>query len=475
MKQYLCIGMVLLSATIHGVMGNDNPPIRGGKPANSVVQEELECDELRLLNGDTVHGILHALDGGGKAALAWQLTANSTPVNFSLTRVAEVVLGDRPREGQRPTSAILTLTNGDVMAGDIVSLDTQSLLLDSWPAGRLTVPRTMVSRIEMGVPAGVPVFSGPIGLDGWACASGAMGDLWRFDRGMLYPTSIQSPRDGYTVAREIADIPDLTRFDFTVYNPRSEPLIFGFFCGVPRDGGQSLAGWRLELSRRSYSLRWNGAFGLSRNCMTVDVADSCRWSEGYGATSTISVMVDTKAGQVVLLINGYWVYEWKDCGMMRGEGNHIVFGGLRNRMRLSGIRVASWDGGDRRPVAVGKPFADRLELLSGDQFTGQLVAVAAGKFKLVTEYAGELEAPLSRLKVACLATSKAVKPPAQPGEVRVRFGDRMSRMALVPGKLSGGMLKGVSGCFGEVSLPLATLSKIEFHPETGTVGGEGND
>jgi hypothetical protein len=47
-----------------------------------------------------------------------------------------------PKSAQR-----IGLTNGDEFPGNIVSLDDKILVLDTWYAGRISVPRSMLRRI----------------------------------------------------------------------------------------------------------------------------------------------------------------------------------------------------------------------------------------------------------------------------------------------------------------------------------------
>lgn len=72
-------------------------------------------------------------------------------------------------KGARIHSARVRLVNGDEIAGELSALDEKMLMLDTWYAGRLRIPRAAIVHLVPGARSKV-VFEGPDSLKGWGAA-----------------------------------------------------------------------------------------------------------------------------------------------------------------------------------------------------------------------------------------------------------------------------------------------------------------
>ncbi len=123
-------------------------------------------DLLSFRNGDMLHGRLNRYhpDEG----VRWQHPDAAAPIAFKTDNIIEVVRDPGEKPLQREHLSYVTLTNGDVLPAEIVSLDTETLRLSTWFAGDLALPRSHVARISPTPPSSEIIYSGPRGLDGWS-------------------------------------------------------------------------------------------------------------------------------------------------------------------------------------------------------------------------------------------------------------------------------------------------------------------
>src|SRR5271166_4238830 len=101
-------------------------------------------DTLAFLNKDQLHGYLLGIDADG--SLHWQSPEARDPIIFKSGEVSQIKL-DSHKPAAASSEARIALTNGDILPGNIISLDDRTLALDTWYAGRLSLPRTMLRSI----------------------------------------------------------------------------------------------------------------------------------------------------------------------------------------------------------------------------------------------------------------------------------------------------------------------------------------
>jgi hypothetical protein len=88
------------------------------------------------------------------------------------------------------------LTNQDELSGQLTGFDSERLVLDTWYAGALMIPRKMVQFIQPKQLPAPPLFAGPTGLEGWTIGkvSSTVSDAgqWRYKDGAFYATQAAS-------------------------------------------------------------------------------------------------------------------------------------------------------------------------------------------------------------------------------------------------------------------------------------------
>ncbi|HUF61626.1 MAG TPA: hypothetical protein VMN36_06090 [Verrucomicrobiales bacterium] len=187
------------------------PDPAGPTASGAAAQEKPAPDLLSFRNGDLLHGRLaryHPDEG-----VRWQHPDAAAPIIFSTSNIIEVVRDPGEAPLQREHFSYITLTNGDVLPAEIISLDAETLRLSTWFAGDLAVPRSHVARISPTPPSSEILYSGPRGLDGWSNV-GPDGqsdeNAWTYRNGGFYGSGQASIGASF-------DLPDQISIEFDLH------------------------------------------------------------------------------------------------------------------------------------------------------------------------------------------------------------------------------------------------------------------
>ena len=131
---------------------------------------------VRFANDDTLSGQLMAIS---PEFITWQSPVLEEAASFQLDQVLELALPAPQPPRQVAHEALLTLTNGDTIRGQLASVSDHEVLLDTWFAGRLAFKRVMVSDLRIEKSA-VFSYRGPTGMDGWR--QSADPPAWTYER-----------------------------------------------------------------------------------------------------------------------------------------------------------------------------------------------------------------------------------------------------------------------------------------------------
>ena len=431
-------------------------------PAGAKKGRKPFSDGLVLTGGDKLHGELISLAGG---RLVWKPAGALAGVEFRLDGVDAVRLRPVLSDTVSGRRDYVSLTNGDQLAGRLLSLDTQALVLETDYAGKLVIPRAMLRRVVVGREGSDALYAGPVGLAGWGVASPPNQDkvepaaYWKYENGTL--VTIQ---DGATLGREVPGLPDAACFDFDVAWTNSADLQFSFFADqvVPADFGYTGYNLGIPLASTNISMNFlekNGSSGTGQGAQYV-LPDEVRKTH-------VTVKANRKTGRIILLFDGNTVGEFKEFCRNRCKGSCFAFRNLPEGMEISAIRVTPWENAKPAPggaAATGgevQPGQDSVLFANGDRLMGHAaLAAGTGKVKLETEMVAPMEVPLERIAEIAQAASAAPAPVA--GAVRVWLtGDAGWMTLAAAAELQDGRLKGMSAGFGAVEIPLARLARLE--------------
>lgn len=321
--------------------------------------------EVSLEGGSTLTGEVGSIDAGGIIELASPLSA--TPLRILSDQTVRIDFGaDKGfvhASGQR-----LELRNGDVLPVRVESMADGLLHVGSGDLGRLTIPREMVSTIQLGIFPQRHIYSGPVDFNGWT-RDKVDPTSWTIDGGEFIA------KGNGTISMD-AELPEkfILRFSFTWKN---YPFLKFGFAEPPGAGRESV---------ERYVFQFVGSgLGIFRESTAKDGSDPIvtlnRESEQVRDSSMdVEIRVDRSRGLLQLHIDGEMEGRYIDRvgDIPTGTGISIscraASGGSQ---KIGDIRIYEWDDrADRhRTEDRGDGKSDSLIGRNGERLGGQLTGI----------------------------------------------------------------------------------------------------
>jgi hypothetical protein len=415
--------------------GNDT-----GKSGSAPVE-----DTLSFLNRDQLHGILLAIDGD--TGLHWQSPEARDPIIFKTAQISQIKLDSHKPPAAAQSAQRIGLTNGDEFPGNIVSLDDKTLVLDTWYAGRLSIPRAMLRRITPVSGANSSLYEGPTGLDGWTIGRMGGGRAWSFRDGALIGTSYG------TIGRDVK-LPGMSSVQFDLVLRGNSPFSIGLYADHAENFGN---GYMLQLSNGYTELQ-----RYSRNVGSNDLGSTQLQNIMRHDKSHIELRASKEKKSIWLLVDDKMVKEWTDPAEFNGDGTYLTFSCQPGTyVKISNIKVSQWDGKFDDSSPNQKTGDDSVQLANEDKVSGHLESIQDGKARLSSAYA-ELNIPLERVDQIDLSTAHSDQAKPAASDVRAYFPEGGS----VTMQLTQWDAKGCTGSspnFGTASFSPDAFAKILFN------------
>jgi hypothetical protein len=378
-------------------------------------------DSLLFRDGDLLYGQLLAIDPPG--AVQWRHPAAAQPIEFKPDSIAQIDF-PAPKTSPAPSNNAcrLLLANGDSLEGGLVSCDREAVALQTWYAGRLSIPRASLQSLVFIRPSPA-VFDEITGLDGWTqavSAAAAPGETsqWTYRDGAFYARKTAS------IARDLK-LPDAAEIQFdlawkgplnlavALYTDSLRPIYL-----LGKEQGPDFGGF--------YSLRLDNA--LYRNIDLWPIKKKERL-HGLGQLPFpflnnkdrlhVDLRVSKAQHKIALSLDDSLVKEWVDPDGFTGEGTGMRFvqnpGGV---IKLSHLRITHWDGIFDEPAADVTHDAFWSE--NGAEVPGDIESISNGKMASRTTN-GPVEIPLVQLKAIAFARRQTNPPQTQAATVRATF------------------------------------------------------
>ena len=428
---------------------------------------------LRFLNDDRLHGTLESFSSN---ALTLDSPTLRFPTAFPISSLHEMVLPFSPDPDASEPSAIttVTLTNDDVIRGQLAGADDASVSIITPFAGMLSLNRLMVRDVRI-QPSDSASFVGPTGLDGWQQTSKNL--PWSYSRG-----SFRSRATGGIGRLGLLADANRIAFDLAWKGDSIGCKVKWFTTSAISSTGRS--GYELTLQRGSIYLRNRSASNTIANLHLGELLENTRIH--------LEILSDKRSGKTGLYVNNRFIDSWTDPDARTARfGSGIQFHATNPAgLKIENLRISPWDGsitdqpdpkqqlGQFNPNLLnqldlndlsGKPKTsaepekqpDRMQLANGDSITGQLKSVAEGVITLTTPL-GEVSLPVSRLRTLVLKPVPLERCIRREGDVRAHFSNGSS-MTFRLISATRDSLTGDSQNFGSTSFRLESIRRIEFN------------
>ncbi len=445
-------------------------------------------DMLRFVNHDTLHG--HFLAFGPSDTLIWNNPEASEAIHFSTSKVHRVLLNrGKAHLGLRQTSHV-KLINGDIISGEILSADSQAIVMDTEHLGNLAIQRSSLTKIAPTPFGGKLVYYGPLNTDGWTKISTAS----------LHDTEQKNPpkkddentltdwqhigsswysgtdKNRFLIQENI--MPDQCRVSFKLAwrgslntkialhadfsPPQSENTI-----SSQLDMGSTIGhGYMLSLSSHSASL-YACTFDEEGKPINTRLRAS---QSGLGLSSAntahIELRMDKSQKNILLFLNGEFKTKWDLGDEYAGKGAHLAFKNQhfsRSDIRISDIVITHWNGMKDSAKSMKSTDHDVLLLNNGlDRFSGKLKNIREGKVYFQGSYGNELIIPMEEVSEITLASNNKDQPAAKnPKDIYFHIYP-YGRITGVPDQSNNQITKLQTKLLGEVDLNTRYVNIIDF-------------
>jgi len=424
---------------------------------------------VRFANGDKLSGSVLSLT---LDKLTWESQILKVPAEFDLEHVLDLTMpatlgveDGQPAEHE----AVLEMTNGDTIKGQLAGLTDDEIRLKTWYAGDMVFRRVNVLSVKITSTSEIH-YRGPTGIDDWTRSNDGIG--WTYKAGTLVSESASG------IAREI-EFPDECKIAFDAswkgaFRPRIIFYSNDFESSSPTEGYEMVFQGNSVHVKKAGSNNW---LGHSTNAGMLRENESAR----------IEIRASLKSGKVLLFVDGEFIDMWEDDAVKAdalGKGFHLISQD-NAPLRISNILVSEWDGyTDDLPEKMnrlrgGRGFrgnwdmedqanADekelpegRMVLRNGDSIEGEVIGIEGETIRLKTPLA-EVSFPVSRLKNIVLKPADMETPKRYKGDVRATFSDGSQMVFRLDG-VKGDSLVGFSQNFGEAVFSKDAFKRIEFN------------
>jgi hypothetical protein len=427
-------------------------------PCLAPAQEEVESElvgTLRFANRDRLSGKPEGFDADGN--LKWQASFLHEPIPIRPSKILEMRLqGGGSSNLDADHQALLTLTNGDTLRGQLDALDDEYVTLKTWYGNKLKIRRSMATDLEI-MRSERAVYSGPEDFESWTIDGEH--DAWRLHAGALSATK------GAGIAREI-NSPEKCRigFDLTWRNSlRFRVLLFS-------DDGETTQPdncYDLVCQRRFVYLRKRWMTRASGGSRIVGQANIAELAEKEKVR--FDFYIDRGNGTIALYIDGSKAHVWSDQDPKIGSFGkwlHFISEDFYP-VQVSRIRVSPWKGDLPENVDVadeqeqGVEDGQVIRLQNGDIVFGEVGKIENGVLDIKTKYC-DMKIPVDRMRTVDLSTGDYEEPIRKNGDVRawLREGGRITFRL---DSFTKDTLKGYSQTFGDAEFKLNAFSRLEFN------------
>jgi hypothetical protein len=425
-----------------------------------------EADCLSFRDGDMLYGkLLEILPG---SVLRWQHADASETIDFKPENVAQIDFSPRPVTAAGSNSSCkLWLANGDELAGNLVSCDRDFFILDTWYAGKLSIPRRALQTLAFN-PRTPILFDGPTSMDGWTqgnAVKGVIGDSgqWSFRNGAFYADKAAS------IARDVK-LPERSQIQFdlawkgplsmavALYTDSLQPILL-----TDKENGPDFGGF--------YSLQFRNTLFVTLT--PIRKKDPLRpLGEPLiiqSLTQKDRVHVDLRLSkadrQVALFLDGALIKNWIDPSGFAGQGTGLRF--VNNSVgaaavKMSNLRISKWNGVlDDVSAEVPDPSHDVVMLESGAKISGAVESMAEGRISMLT-IGGATNVPLnsaSAIEFAHFQGQAQAAAPAVNAHATFVQGGAVT-FELLAWRPNG--VEGTSPDFGKVKFDPAAFGRLQF-------------
>ena len=405
---------------------------------------------IALTNADRISGRISHLDLD-ENLLVIQHESVREPIAIDRNALEAFEAERMPSLNLPAANWIVHLSNGDALRGNVRAIDEDTLQLDTWYGGMLSLDRTLVAGFQQQQMANT-LYAGPYTDEGWQTQGNPqfLGDS--IAMGNTSPAAF---------GRELPRYTPKFRIDIDAHWMWQANFSLRVLAEQALDQSHSSSAYLISFSGNRITLmriqggRGSRSFGNAN--LTVSPDNNQRF------TLFMSLFVDAETGRFLLYQDNRPVGEWTDSQPLDIQGRHFsIMSQHSQQLTFNAIRVTEWDG--RLPtdpvVRTGKEQQHTFRMQNGDILSGRLTTIQDDLAMVETTF-GALQIPIERIDETRFddQSGAATK---HPSDVRIHLIDDSS-VTLEVTSFSDNRIVGRSDNLGRITLPLAGVRIIEWH------------
>jgi len=321
-------------------------------------------DQITLKNKNIFIGKVVALNDG---IIELKTPHSASPLKVLNDGLLQLHFADTDQSELPKDSQILHLHNGDYFPGNITQLSETHLSFQTWFAGTLEVPRTMIQSLNFGMTPQRIIAQGPKNISDWTQGRNSS---WEIENGIM-----SSSRDGF-VGKDFA-LPESFIFGIH-FNSNDSPNFRIHLCsdGLDETSKKNSDSYMIAINRNGIDVkRVIPAKSKGPSYRTL-ITHSSKLESARGKNTRLELRVNRKDRSIQLYLNGMKLEQGIDPSDPP-SGTHVLFESLssgRNSTMISNLIIQEWDASTRLNRLEPRE-ADDLDTLSvedGDRFSGQI-------------------------------------------------------------------------------------------------------
>lgn len=380
------------------------------------------------------------------------------------SQLLEISLGQKPPKISSDHYALATIKehfndpHRDTIRGRLTHLDPDTITLDTWYAGPLTLKRSLVHALDIFTDS--PTFySGPNGPDGWITSRGTLEENWTFkNRSMI-------SKNRHGAARKIK-IPERATISLTA-SWKSAPYFRVLFLSANQKAEYPATGYALNIQQNRLTLQRNTPQQGNNNILNEVIGDLSELEQG-----TLTIYLDRKkTGQSAVYLDGRQIGTWTDVDDTTFQGDWFHLIPNRNTpLKISKLSISQWDGvlpaSPDDPSLKGtqagqlKVQDQHLHLNNGDTVIGTISKIEKELVHLRTDF-GNVKVPLRHMKSINLSHTKD-QDRRERNDVRAWFHEG-GYVTIKVKSFDGKTIKGYSQVYGDAEFNITAFSRIQFN------------
>ena len=408
-------------------------------------------------------------------SLAWKHTLSGAELTYPISTIRQLVFSGESQLG--PNGDIILLDNGDLLAGELVTLDKEWATMQSPAIGTFKLPRERLRTARLATGSGDSATYVDAGdLSGWiAGTTDGKPIRWTANNQAFHFNGRGQEHIGKDVKLpQAADI----SFDLAWSAARNARLGAGpdfnmVLCADKAKPGPNPTGYMLNFDRNWLTVMHVSNDPAARQHATLGRVGLTQFLEGKSSMH-VRVIVNRITRRLHILINGNEAGEMQDEAPAAPEGTAIILGGEGDTgLKLRRLRVESWNGliGSKLPAsAKSNQDKDLLLAVDGDEVFGDITAVRTDPQKgrvvamnIPIIQSKEMTIPVGKIRHLSFAHKAPAKPEidSPPGTSLVRL-DNGSRLTGIIDSFDGKTLNFLYLGKTPMALPAANILSIDF-------------